>query len=124
MLDPETVSESIRTLTSQLDDWEIKRQSLFSELKASMAIQELWPDAFEHGPASVRIEGSHINGFKLCIRNFVEEKSFDLSEIPVELACRPHIKKALKDILNKPCGPSDAKKQAEALLNELWKKGL
>lgn len=117
--------ESPQEMLKDLDALEAKRTDLYSKLKASLAIQELWPEAFSQGTVSTRIQGSHSKGFRLYINNLRlgEEKSFPLSEIPLELACRDHIKKALKAIVNERCGPSNAKKEAEALLKELWKRG-
>ena len=125
--------ESPQEMLKDLDALEAKRTDLYSKLKASLAIQELWPEAFSQGnrvfigkgTVSTRIQGSHSKGFRLYINTLRlgEEKSFPLSEIPLELACRDHIKKALKAIVNERCGPSNAKKEAEALLKELWKRG-
>jgi hypothetical protein len=118
-------------LITKLDDLEKQRSDLFQHLKGSLALQELWPEVFEHGSVITRIAGSHSNGFKFYIQQSgatggLNEhiKEFELSEIPLELACREHIKSALKSIVNERCGPSDAKKQAEELLQKLWKRGL
>lgn len=120
----EEVRDSVRVLMTRLQEHDSKRSELMSQLKASLAITELWPQAFKDGPVTCRIQGSHSNGFRLYIKSFCDEKYFPLFEIPVELACREHIKKALKAIVNERCGKSDAKRQAEALLHKLWEEGL
>jgi hypothetical protein len=114
------MTEAVNVLISELEDLEAKRLDLMSEVKASLAILTLWTDAFEHGPVTTRIQGSHSKGFKLYIKNGIgEEKALALPLIPLELACRDHIKRALKSIVNERCGPSESKREAEALLKEL-----
>ena len=114
---------SARTIITRIDELNAKRTDLYGQLKASLAIIELWPQAFSWGPVTLSIQGSHSHGFKLCMCTHVEVKSFPLSEIPLELACRDNIKKALKAIVNARCGESQSKKDAEALLSEIWKIG-
>ena len=113
-------------LLIKLDDLEKQRADLFQHLKGSLSLQELWPDVFEHGSVITRIAGSPANGFKFWIQQSGlgasgEMKEFELSEIPLEIACRGHIKSALKSIA---AGPKcESSKAANALLKELWKRG-
>jgi len=118
-----------KQLLKKLEAVEKERTDVFQHLKGSLALQTLWPDVFEFGSVITRIAGSHANGFKFYIQQSLQPDSvgeireFELSEIPLELACRDHIKKALKDIVNARCGKSQSKKDAEALLSEIWKIG-
>lgn len=95
------ISESIRIVSQKLEANDRKRTELMDELKASLALQELWPRCFEHGSVICRIEGSPAKGFKFLIKNRHEEKSFDLQEIPVD-AIRGNVRIALHQIYRGP----------------------
>jgi len=114
------MTESTQELMNRIESLESRKAELFKELNGSLSIRDLWPDAFKHGAVTTHIRGSHSKGFRFYIKNGIgEEKSFNLNDIPLSLACADHIKKALKSIVNERCGPSKSKKEAEALLKEL-----
>jgi len=73
--------EKRRTLLKQ-------RATLEDELDRSLAIQDLWPAAFDHGSASSRMSGSiHSSAeFLFIIKNGLgEERSFPFWTIPLSL---------------------------------------
>lgn len=57
---------------------------LYIKLKYSMAIQDLWPEAFKHGQVSSYLKGNLFNPDKivLIIENNHEQKEFKLKDIP------------------------------------------
>jgi hypothetical protein len=65
-----------------------RRADLTEELDRSLAIQELWPRAFDHGPVSGKMSGS-IHGpadFWFIIKNGLgEERAFPFWTIPLVL---------------------------------------
>jgi hypothetical protein len=63
-----------------------KRDELQGELQRSLAIQELWPEAFEHGRVFSHVEGNPGSGFFLTIkRGDGEERKFNIKEVPTIL---------------------------------------
>ena len=116
------MTETTKEIMRKIESLETRKAELFKELDGSLSIRDLWPDAFNHGKVTTHIQGSPSKRFRFYIKNGIgEEKSFNLNDIPLSLACGGNIKKALKSIASGPkCKDS---KNAEILLKELWKAG-
>jgi hypothetical protein len=57
---------------------------LAQDLQNSLAVQELWPAAFDHGSASVALVGNayHPDAFRLRVRNSQDTREFPISQVP------------------------------------------
>ena len=68
-----------------------ERNELFEKLDCSLAIQSLWPEAFEHGMVICSLAGSYtrIKDLKLKITNGKGEvREYDLKDVPPALQDR------------------------------------
>jgi hypothetical protein len=90
----------IDTMMDRLDKLDAERAALRHDLRKSLAIKLLWPDAFEHGQCSSQVKGNLRNKtlpltFTLKLGNG-EERSVPLEEVPPILW-----PKKLKEEINK-----------------------
>jgi hypothetical protein len=58
---------------------------LTDELEVSLALQELWPEVFNHGSCKVRFEGGRIAHRMVLVQGNGEEKAFQLEDVPTIL---------------------------------------
>ena len=58
---------------------------LHIQLEHSLALQELWPEAFAHGPIKVRFEGGQTHFRMVIIDGNGTEKTFQLTDVPTIL---------------------------------------
>lgn len=83
---------------TQLQRLEEKRQELMKKLKESMAIRDLWPEAFKHGTTMSFLTGNLLKGtikFRITAGDGTH-KDFELKDVPTVLL-RRHYEAAVKD---------------------------
>ncbi|MCH7759837.1 hypothetical protein IIA15_00325 [candidate division TA06 bacterium] len=68
-------------LIQKLRKAEEKGAKLLEELERSLAIEELWPDAFKHGSVKSHLEWNN-QDVMLVIRNSEETRSFHVKDVP------------------------------------------
>jgi hypothetical protein len=60
-----------------------KKDELIGRLERSLAIAEIWPEAFDHGAANGYIMGAPATGFKFIVKaGDGEEREWELNEVP------------------------------------------
>lgn len=60
-----------------------ERDLMVGKLERSLAIAEIWPEAFDHGKANGWIQGSPSQGFKYYVTNGKgETREWELDEVP------------------------------------------
>ena len=83
---------------THLQRLEEKRQELMKKLKESMAIRDLWPEAFRHGTTMSSLTGNLLSGavkFRITAGDGMH-KDFELKDVPPVLL-RRHYEAAIKD---------------------------
>jgi hypothetical protein len=83
---------------AKLEALEAKKADLMQQLKRSLLIQELWPEAFEHGAVTTQAIGNPRNIITWTIVDGNgTDRCFPLSTVPVELWPKDLIDKLKND---------------------------
>lgn len=73
-------------ILARIDELEAGKARLMRKLKRSIAIQQLWPDAFAQGGVTSRLVSCNGKATQLLIRNAAgEERSFKAADVPALL---------------------------------------
>ena len=73
-------------LLDDLEQLNAKKATLFTQLKRSLMIQEIWPEAFDHGKATTQAVGDPRRTITWTITNGNGDcHEMDLLAVPVEL---------------------------------------
>lgn len=73
-------------LLARIDELEAGKARLMRKLKRSLAIQQLWPDAFAAGGVTSRLVSRMGKATQLLVRNGAgEERSFKAEDVPAIL---------------------------------------
>lgn len=77
---------NIKDAMERLEQLDLERDKLKAELRKSLALQAVWPDAFDHGPCGSQVVGNPRDQltFNLKFLNG-ETRSVPLEEVPVTL---------------------------------------
>jgi hypothetical protein len=80
------MKKAIAEKLAHLDNLNVQRDALYKDLNRSLAIQELWPDAFEHGACTSYVVGNPRSEmtFVLTLGN-KETRKLPLQDVPVIL---------------------------------------
>lgn len=72
---------------SEVEDLRVRRDDAMSRLQKSFALQDLWPDCFEHGSVTAYFHGSPARGFFFTIqRSDGEYRTFPEIDVPSIIA--------------------------------------
>ena len=94
-LDVVTVSEYGKMLEAkmeQIEQLERKRKELFHKLRRSMAIRDLWEEAFDGGRCHSRVEGNQRQLYFIIRDKSGEERKWKLEDVR-EILWPPEIRK-------------------------------
>lgn len=70
-------------IIARIEELEAGKARLMRKLKRSLAIQQLWPDAFAQGGVTSRLVSCNGKATQLLVRNGVgEERSFKADAVP------------------------------------------
>jgi hypothetical protein len=107
------MKKAIAEKLAHLDHLNVQREALHQDLKRSLALQDLWPDAFDHGACTSYVVGNPRNEmtFVLTMGNG-ETREVPLQDVPVVLWSE-QVRESIRKL-----GPHHARKYYHLLKGE------